>query len=609
MPRATTRSHIAAGVYPEAVTATIPLHFIGVGASTPPATGAGSVETGTFVDAGAQHAPAFTLGDHDASFTDLAVRGGVASDGKGGEVLPAIRGGGASAPSVVLFHVLVEQSDPINPDRWDYAIGLANGAGTAQLTVDSSTVDGYQAAIGVTDGTGGWVGVVHSTVTVPDYPASTTQPQGAVVAAVPTTIDDSTLRGADPVVVRDATTSSTARRSKAPASVCASATRARAPPSACVTASSSRRRRAGICRARSSMRPTPHRGRDPADAHVRRRLDRHITRRQPGLDLSTARPGTAVTVANTAISSGNPALRGGPALDWNVDASAFTTTYGAGVPAPGSGTNLDVEPDFVDAAHGDLHLKAASPLLDRGDVGALYVGETDITGAPRAIDHDCNGVAQPDIGAYEAPTTCKYQVQTPAQAGVVVPSLPLNTTTPRLTHVSLSHTRFTAHHGATLRYTLNEDAKVLGIVQLVHHHHHGADTLTKVGTGWDEYHWWVGPLSALFLGEYELPGHIAGFLKHGRLPARADRDRQGGPCIAGPAPAVHDHRALTAARRARRPLARVPRPHAFLRIRGPRDRQAGGHPGHRLRLHHRRRTRRARSPRGSAGRWSSSRRS
>ena len=38
------------------------------------------------------------------------------------------------------------------------------------------------------------------------------------------------------------------------------------------------------------------------------------------------------------------------------------------------------------------------------------------------------------------------------------------------------------------------------------------------------------------------------------------------------------------------------RPHAVLRVRGPRDRQARGDPGHRLRLHDRRRTRRARSP-------------
>ena len=176
---------------------------------------------------------------------------------------------------------------------------------------------------------------------------------------------------------------------------------------------------------------------------------------------------------------------------------------------------------------------------------ALYFGETDITGAPRAIDHDCNGVAQPDIGAYEAPTTCKYQVQTPAQAGVVVPSLPLNTTTPRLTHVSLSHTRFTAHHGATLRYTLNENAKVLGIVELVHHHHHGADTFTKVGTGWDEYHWWVGPFERAVPGRVRTAAAHRGLPEARRLPARADRDRQGGPCIAGPAPAVHDHQALT----------------------------------------------------------------
>ena len=505
---------IEPGVYSEAVTDTIPLRFVGAGASTPYGTGAASVETGTFVDAGARHVPAFTLGDNDVSFTNLAVRGGVASDGNGGEVLPAIRGGGASAPSVVLNHVLAEQSDPINPDRWDYAIGLANSAGTARLTVDSSTIDGYQAAIGVTDGTGGWVDVVHSTVTVPDFSASTTQPQGDVVARVPTTIDDSTLRGYDPVVVRNATTiingttiegSDVGLRFRDEGAGAAVAVR----DSIIEQAQTSW----GLWSAFVDETDTAS---GPATPPTLTFAGDSIVTSQDGIgvDLSTARPGTAVTVINTAIATGYPALRGGPALDWNVDSSAFRTAFGAGVPAPGSGTNLDIEPDFVDAAHGDLRLKAASPLLDHGDVGALYYGETDITGAPRAIDHDCNGVAQPDIGAYEAATTCKYQVQMPPQAGVVVPSLPLNTTTPRLTHVSLSHTRFTAHHGAMLRYTLNENAKVLGIVELVHHHHHGADTFTKVGTGWSE-RWWSGPFGGLFKGEYELPGHIAGFLKHG----------------------------------------------------------------------------------------------
>ncbi len=505
---------IAAGVYSEAVTDTIPLSFVGAGPSTPPATGAGAVETGTFVDAGAQHAPAFTLGDNAATFTGLAVRGGVASDGNGGEVLPAIRGGGASAPSVVLFHVLAEQSDPINPDRWDYAIGLANGAGTAELTIDSSTVNGYQAAIGVTGGTGGWVGVVRSTVTVPDFSASSTQPQGDVVASAPTTIDDSTLRGADAVVVRDATT--IINRSTIDAGDVAVRFRDQGAGAAVSVhdsiiepADAGWLSTAFVDEADAAPGPaTPPTLTFAGDSIVAPHDD------STGLDLGAARPGTSVTVSNTAIDSGSPALRGGPALNWNVDSSAFTTTYGAGVPAPGSGTNLDVEPDFVDAPHRDLHLKASSPLLDRGDAGALYPGETDVTGAPRAIDHDCNGVAQPDIGAYEAPTTCRYQVHTPAQAGVVAPSLPLNTTTPRLTHVSLSHARFTAHHGAFLRYTLNENAKVVGIVELVHHHHLGADTFTKVGTGWAEPGW-PGPFGGLFEGEYELPRHLAGFLKHG----------------------------------------------------------------------------------------------
>jgi hypothetical protein len=66
---------------------------------------------------------------------------------------------------------------------------------------------------------------------------------------------------------------------------------------------------------------------------------------------------------------------------------------------PGVG-NLDVDPGFVDAVHGDYHLSAGSPCIDTGDDGACPV--LDLDGAIRV---DVPGVGTPggfcDLGAYE----------------------------------------------------------------------------------------------------------------------------------------------------------------------------------------------------------------
>lgn len=56
--------------------------------------------------------------------------------------------------------------------------------------------------------------------------------------------------------------------------------------------------------------------------------------------------------------------------------------------------NLDKDPLFVDAAHGDLHLKAGSPAIDKG-LNSANTTSVDLDGKPRVV----NGVI--DMGAYE----------------------------------------------------------------------------------------------------------------------------------------------------------------------------------------------------------------
>ena len=63
-----------------------------------------------------------------------------------------------------------------------------------------------------------------------------------------------------------------------------------------------------------------------------------------------------------------------------------------------AGGNLSVNPAFINPAAGDYHLRATSPVVDKGVASAASV---DRDSKDRSIDGDKDGTAAPDMGAFE----------------------------------------------------------------------------------------------------------------------------------------------------------------------------------------------------------------
>jgi uncharacterized repeat protein (TIGR01451 family) len=124
---------------------------------------------------------------------------------------------------------------------------------------------------------------------------------------------------------------------------------------------------------------------------------------------STGRPGIAVGLRLAknahALAANNVLVRHGigvsatlasaVTLDYN-DLWRNTTDYKEVTPGP---HDLHVDPDCLDPAHGDFHLKPDSPLIDTGtNMGAPVA---DFDGEPRPIDGNNDGKAVADIGVDE----------------------------------------------------------------------------------------------------------------------------------------------------------------------------------------------------------------
>jgi hypothetical protein len=146
--------------------------------------------------------------------------------------------------------------------------------------------------------------------------------------------------------------------------------------------------------------------------------------------------------------------------------STSQATSGGTVPAPGSGSNLDVDPHFTNVSARDFTLAAGSPALDRGDPALIEPGDADATGAPRSADGDGDCNAAPDLGAFErtgvacpaAPVTPPppTPAQPPAPSLPVAPIRAPDRTAPKLTKVKFTAGKLTltVSEAATVKITL-----------------------------------------------------------------------------------------------------------------------------------------------------------
>lgn len=115
-----------------------------------------------------------------------------------------------------------------------------------------------------------------------------------------------------------------------------------------------------------------------------------------------------------------------PVLRFNDAFSTMGPAYaGSCADAASRDGNLSAMPRFVSAAT-DLHVVAASPVIDTGSSAAPDVPSTDFDGNPRVLDGNSDGTATIDMGAFEfaspriglGPTSLSFPAQIVGAPGV-----------------------------------------------------------------------------------------------------------------------------------------------------------------------------------------------
>ncbi len=141
---------------------------------------------------------------------------------------------------------------------------------------------------------------------------------------------------------------------------------------------------------------------------------------------STSGGGVYGRVAMTTVTLCNSVVHGNiPEQIISEDGAVTTVTYST-VEGGHAGTgNIDLDPLFVDPANGDYRLQSGSPGIDAGDNTCVPVGITkDLDGNPRfandlATTDTGNGECPiVDMGAYEFPASCPWDVDCDGNVGI-----------------------------------------------------------------------------------------------------------------------------------------------------------------------------------------------
>jgi hypothetical protein len=396
---------IGPGQFPEAVSApSKALTLIGAGSGTLTAFNSA---TQTLIDATTTNKVGVTLGDHNFKLEGLRIAGGQHTN----NYAALAASGGATPPSLTISHcVLLQETLVPTGIVFSDAVILGDGSGGVNVSMLDSVVDGLTGAVDAAP-KGGSLSIDGSLVETAIGGTKLFLDSDAVVSGVKTTIADSSVVGSIGIDDSGATSMSIFRTTiKASAAGVIVGDLNNGPA---LTLRDSVVTPGGASLIYGILVNAPL-GTDTEVPSIYLTFDSILARATPlanAVDVSKAAVGTHVTTYNTILraidtsgGSGNDDIASGSqALNWSINYTDYTQTSGIGVPAAGSGTNFDVQPHFVDDTGPNLRLSSASTLFDTGDAAVVNPGETDITGAPRALSHTCGGPPLPDIGAFEAP--------------------------------------------------------------------------------------------------------------------------------------------------------------------------------------------------------------